>query len=234
MIKFHVHSEQGGEGTRDLQGYETHIRYRGTNTNRGIWLVGPFDPWCPKPFPASYVYSTLTSVTAACSSYAVLIWHGRILINSSQCVTALHRLCYGSHMFCHISQQLIEALTRAIILQISNLTLHSKPRKLHNSRESPALHSYIQYVNTNPAQKRKNTLLSSSLRTVPCSNCPVKWRNRAFSRSSQVSAMFPFLSGLEEIQKRKKLDEGLARADISSCGAENLNAECVFTDTTIE
>lgn len=46
--------------------------------------------------------------------------------------------------------------------------------------------------------------------------------------------MFPFLSGLEEIQRRKKLDEGLTKADIISCGAENLNAECVFTDPAIK
>lgn len=79
------------------------VRYK-TRYEVNIWvygMMGSFDPWCPKPFPTSYLYSTLTFnyssffklvMDLLCSRLA---WENAPLFNSDQCVTsAVHRVSY--------------------------------------------------------------------------------------------------------------------------------------------
>ncbi len=120
-----------------------------TYTKRGIWMMGPFDPWCPKPFPKSLVLTfSHSSLFKLCCSR--LAWE-----NFNQFISMRHRLVK------QLSQQQIEAPNRAI----SNIKSYSTSQpKIANQESSTTAEKAPHYIlhpiniNTNPAQKRKNPL----------------------------------------------------------------------------
>lgn len=121
----------------------------GTYTKRGIWMMGPFDPWCPKPFPKSLVLTfSHSSLFKLCCSR--LAWE-----NFNQFISMRH------HLVKRLSQQQIEAPNRAI----SNIKSHSTSQpKIANQESSTTAEKAPHYIlhpiniKTNPAQKRKNPL----------------------------------------------------------------------------